>query len=193
MLRRCGRLPFAAIVVVVAVVRLLLLGTVVILEGAPIGTIGQLDTAALSTPLDLRNGLRKVDVYAPIVDQHVVHLEVGRFAGLFILELDERVLQRIARHLIADHLTADDLAEAAEYDLQIIVRRYRVELAHEQHVLGWRNVRIGDIADDLQNGGPRFRLPLGNHFRNLLLGLAVQIVNLFVGRNPATLQPFGGW
>ncbi len=50
-----------------------------------------------------------VAVYLPpIVDKHVVHLEVCFFATLLILELDEGVLQAVAGLSIANHFTTEN-------------------------------------------------------------------------------------
>ena len=59
-----------------------------------------------ATPLDPRDGLAEVDVDAPVVDEYVVHLEVGVLARLGVVELDEGVLQRVARVAVADDLAA---------------------------------------------------------------------------------------
>ena len=40
-----------------------------------------------------------------VVNQNVVHFEVCRLASLLIFELDECVLQRVARLFVPDHLT----------------------------------------------------------------------------------------
>ena len=41
---------------------------------------------------------------AVIIDQNALHLEVGLFAVLLVLKLDEGILQAIARLLVADDL-----------------------------------------------------------------------------------------
>lgn len=96
----------------------------------PIGVVVNC-VISLASPFNLRNRLREVDVDATVVDQHVVHLEVRVFARLLLLELDERVLQGVARHFVADHLARLDLAEAAEDDLQVVVGGDGIQLAHE--------------------------------------------------------------
>ena len=42
--------------------------------------------------LQLRHRLTEIDVNAPVVDEYVVHLEVGALTVLRLLKLDERVL-----------------------------------------------------------------------------------------------------
>lgn len=49
--------------------------------------------------------LREVDVDAVVVNQHSLHLEVGLFAILLVVELDERILQAVTRALVANDLT----------------------------------------------------------------------------------------
>ena len=61
--------------------------------------------SSLSLPPVLGHGLGKVDVDSPVVNENVVHLEVGGLAGLLVLELDKCVLQRVARFLVPYHLT----------------------------------------------------------------------------------------
>ena len=51
----------------------------------------------------LVNGLTYMD--SAVVNQNVVHFEVCRLASLLIFELDECVLQRVARLFVPDHLT----------------------------------------------------------------------------------------
>lgn len=84
-----------------------------------------------------------------IVDQHIVHLEVRTLAGFFVLEFNESILQRITGNLISDHLTSLDLPEPAEDNLQIVIRRHRVELANKQNILRWSNFCIRNVPDNL--------------------------------------------
>ena len=72
----------------------------------------------LATLLQLRHRLTEVDVNAAVVDEDVVHLEEGVLALLRLLELDEGILQRLARLLVLDNLTADDRSEPREDDFQ---------------------------------------------------------------------------
>ena len=59
----------------------------------------------------LGDGLAEVDVYASIVDEDVVHLEVGVFAVAGLLELHKGVLERIPRLPVLYHLAALDRTE----------------------------------------------------------------------------------
>ena len=44
-----------------------------------------------------------------------------------------------------------DGAEAREDDLEVLVLRHRVELAHEEHILGRRQVGVGHVAEHLEH------------------------------------------
>ena len=70
--------------------------------------------------LQFRHRLAEVYVNTSIIDQDVVHLEIGVFAVLRLLELNEGVLQRFTRLVILDDLTADDVTEAREDHLQVL-------------------------------------------------------------------------
>ena len=69
---------------------------------------------SLALPPELGDALREVDVDAAVVDEDVVHLEVGVLARLLVLELDEGVLQRVARLVVTDHLAAHHLKQCKE-------------------------------------------------------------------------------
>lgn len=69
-----------------------------------------------------------------VVDKHALHLEIRGLACALVVELDEGVLQAVPRLLVADDLARQDLAEAAEDELEVRVRGHRVEFAHEEHV-----------------------------------------------------------
>lgn len=127
---------------------------------------------------------------APIVNKHIIHLEIRILAALLVLKLNKSVLQRIARNLIPDDLAPDDLPEPAKDDLQIVVRRDRIQLAHKQHILRRRHIRIRNVPHNLQNRRPRLGLLLGQHLRNLLRRLPLRIINLLIRRNPSPNQPF---
>ena len=115
---------------------LLLFEVLVVVEVAGAG--------ALALPGDLGHRLAEVDVDAAVVDEHVVHLEVGVLTVLLALELDERVAQRVTRLLVAYHLAAVDLAEAREDQLEVVVVRHRIQLAHKQHVLRRLDIYIDE-------------------------------------------------
>ena len=93
----------------------------------------------------LLDGLREVDVDPSVVDYRVLHLKISLFAGLRHLELDERVLQRSPRLPVLDDLAAPDLPEPREDQLQVLVRRGRVQLAHKQNVIRRGDVSVRDV------------------------------------------------
>ena len=55
-----------------------------------------------------------------------------------------------AHLLVPDHLAAHDRAKAREDELEVLVARDRVQLAHEQDVLGRAHVRERQVADHLE-------------------------------------------
>lgn len=128
-----------------------------------------------------------------IVDQHIVHLEVRTLAGFFVLEFNESILQRITGNLISDHLTSLDLPEPAEDNLQIVIRRHRVELANKQNILRWSNFRIRNVPDNLQDRRPGLGFLLGQHFGNFLRRFPLGIVDLLISSNPPTSQSLRRW
>ena len=66
------------------------------------------------------HGLGEVHVDAAVVDEHVVHLEEGVLGRLVAVEADESIVQRVAGLPVPDDVARRDLAEAGEYDLQIL-------------------------------------------------------------------------
>lgn len=56
-----------------------------------------------------------------IVNEYALHLGIGILAIFLILKLDEGVLQTFAGPLISDHLTGENLTEATENGVQILI------------------------------------------------------------------------
>ena len=59
--------------------------------------------------------LREIDVYAVIVYQDPLHLEVCLLAVFLILELDEGVLKTVLGTLISNNFAGYDFAKSTEY------------------------------------------------------------------------------
>lgn len=97
------------------------------------------------------NRLGEVNPYSPIVNEHILHLEIRLFRIFSFIELDEGILQRVASLFIPDDLTTHNLPETGEYELEIFVPSYRVELADEQDVLRGPNIREWQIANHLES------------------------------------------
>lgn len=83
--------------------------------------------------------LTEVDMNTTIVNKHVIHLEIGCFATLCVLVLDERIVQRHASATVANHLATVhtnqflrillvpfDLAESAKDNFEIVFNGDRV-------------------------------------------------------------------
>lgn len=100
-----------------------------------------------------RAHLREVDVNSAIVDEHVIHLEVRPLRLLALLELDKRILERVACLLVANNLARQDGAEPREDELQVLALGDLVELADEEDVLWWCHVGEGKVAHHLESEG----------------------------------------
>jgi hypothetical protein len=66
-----------------------------------------------------------------IINQHPVHFEVGLFTLFLVRILDEGILKTVASLLITYDLTAYNLAEPGEDELQILVLGNGIQLANE--------------------------------------------------------------
>ena len=60
-------------------------------------------------------------MYAVVVYQDPLHLEVCLLAVLLILELDEGVLKAVLGALISNDFARYDFAESTEYQIEIFV------------------------------------------------------------------------
>ena len=60
-------------------------------------------------------------MYAMVIDENSLHLEVGLLAVFLVLEFDERILQTVTRALVSNYLTRNDFSKAAEYGIQIVI------------------------------------------------------------------------
>ena len=99
----------------------------------------------------LGDGLREVNLDSSVVYERSVHLEVCLRTRFDFLELDERIIERVARLIIANDRAFLDSAEAREDQLEVFVLRDRVELADEEHILGRRQVGVRQIAKHLED------------------------------------------
>lgn len=128
--------------------------------------------------VQLGHGLREIDVYPSIVDQHVVHLEIRTFRVFFVFKLDKCVLQRIARLLVANDFATQDLAKAAKDQFEVLTSCDGVELAHEQHVFGWRNVCERQVSDHFERQRLRSCLSFSSRFLDFFR-VRIRIFELF--------------
>lgn len=60
-------------------------------------------------------------MYAMVVDKHALHFEICLFTGGLVFVFDECVLETIACAFVADYFAGQDLAETAEYQLEVLV------------------------------------------------------------------------
>eukprot|EP00613_Pedinella_sp_CCMP2098_P003636 CAMPEP_0171636356 /NCGR_PEP_ID=MMETSP0990-20121206/27353_1 /TAXON_ID=483369 /ORGANISM="non described non described, Strain CCMP2098" /LENGTH=316 /DNA_ID=CAMNT_0012208455 /DNA_START=252 /DNA_END=1200 /DNA_ORIENTATION=- len=106
----------------------------------------------------LGHGLRKVHLDSPVVDEDSVHLAVRFLARFQLLELNERVVQAVPRHIVSNDVALHDLAEPAEDQLEIFVTRHRVQFGDEQRIFGSPGLGVWQVPKHLQHRGPAPRL-----------------------------------
>jgi DnaJ-domain-containing protein 1 len=89
-----------------------------------------------------------------------LHLEVSCLTRSFVVVFDECILQTVARLLISNNFTAQDLAKSAEDELQVFISCHGIQLTDEQDVLRRLHFGKGQIS---------------HHFKgeSLRLGLAI--------------------
>lgn len=149
------------------------------------------NSSSFTEPFNFRHRLAEVDVNPPIVYQHIIHFEVSIFARLLSGEFDESVLKRISRFSIPYHFTRLDLPEPTEYDLEIIVRRHRIQFANEEDVFRRRHLGVRNVPDHLQDSGSRFGFAVRLHLFYFDDVFAGDIVDFLIGGDAAALEPFG--
>ncbi len=117
----------------------------------------------------LAHTLAEVDMDSPVINETVVHFEVGLFTGSDCHELDEAIAERASRLPVPDDLATLDLSEATEYGLQVLVSGDRVEFADEQHIVGRLDVRVRQVIEHLQHDLLTLQLVFSGLFQELLL------------------------
>jgi len=115
------------------------------------------------------HALRKVHPDAPVVHERPVHVKVGPLGRLLGLEADERVPEGVARAAVPRDVALRHRTEPREDGSQVVARRGRVELAHEEDGVGRGGVGGGEVADHLEDDGALARLATGG-------GLGVVVV-----------------
>ena len=83
------------------------------------------------------SGLTEVDDHPPIVDENVVHLQVGSLARCTVSKLDEPEAEAVHGDVVFDDLAANHFAELGEDQFKVLFFCDRMELADEENVL-WR-------------------------------------------------------
>jgi hypothetical protein len=120
--------------------------------------------------------LTKVHVYSSIIDENSLHLEVGCLAGALVFELDESILQAVARLLVAYDFARENRTETTEDEFEVGVGSDRVEFANKQDVLGWFDLGEGEITHHLEGQGLCTGFPLAaNLFCGFFIDLLVQV------------------
>jgi len=122
---------------------------------------------ALELAPQVVHALAEVHVNPPVVNQHVVHLQIRRLCRLVGVKGHKRVAERVARLVIADDVALRDFPEAAENDFKVLIRRHGIELAHKQLVIRWLRICLWQVTNHLQDNSSGFCLLA----RQLLLNL----------------------
>ena len=71
-------------------------------------------TTVLPLFVQFRNRLRKIHLYPPIINQHIIHFEVSLFTSSLLLEFDERVAQWSASVPVSDDFAGRDRSETGK-------------------------------------------------------------------------------
>lgn len=129
-------------------------------------------------------------MYPSIVYEDVVHFKVGVLAGFLILELDECVLERVARDLIPDDFAAFNFSEPTENYFQVVISGDGIQLTNEQDVFRRSNISVREITYDFQDCCSCLGLAFLQHFLDFLRCFSFRIVDVFVGTNSAIFQTF---
>mmetsp|Transcript_4570 Transcript_4570/g.17999 ORF Transcript_4570/g.17999 Transcript_4570/m.17999 type:complete len:409 (+) Transcript_4570:584-1810(+) len=139
----------------------------------------------------LGGGLREVHLDAAVVHEVVVRLQIGLHGLVLLLKLDEAEVQAVPGHMIlADVRLAR--TEAAEDELQILLRGHGIQLRDEQDVLRRFVVGVLEVSQHLQHHRSRLRLlprSLQLHLFRVSIGVGVQ---LLVGAQALDQLLFGG-
>merc|ERR1712130_1021943 len=139
-------------------------------------------------PTEPGHALAEVDVDPPIVNQHVVHLEVSLLTGLPVLKLDKSILEAFTTHSIPDHLALDHLPKSAKDNLKIVIAGDRIQFADKEYVLRWGHVLVGKVADNREDCSTSFCLLLGYDLVHFCLGHSLVVVDVLVRSNPRLCQ-----
>ena len=97
----------------------------------------------------LRGGHQRSSALIRAHSRRPAHLRAARD----VFKFDERVIERIARLIVAHDRAFLDGTESAEDELEVLVLCHRVELAHEEHILRRGEVRIWQISEHLEDLG----------------------------------------
>lgn len=128
-----------------------------------------------------------------VVDENIVHLEVGSLTRFGTVKLHEGILQAVPRLLISDHLAADHLSKPGEDDLEIFVGCYRIQFADKQNILRGRDISVREIPHHFEDSGPGLGLLLREYLVDLLLSSAFIVINVLIRTNPVTGQHLCCW
>jgi hypothetical protein len=92
------------------------------------------------------HGLAEINLDSAIVNQCIIHFEIGLDSGLFVGEFGKCVLQGSTSLLIANDLHLDVFIKTRKNQLEIFIDRHRIEFANKQDIFRCSNVGIGQVA-----------------------------------------------
>lgn len=90
----------------------------------------------------VETNLREIDMYPPIIHQHIIHLDISSLRLLSLRKFNESILKTIPRLLITNDLTTQNRTESTENQFQILAFRNLIQFANEEDIF-WR----GDIGE----------------------------------------------
>lgn len=93
--------------------------------------------------------LRKIHMDPPIVNNHVLHLQVRFFTRFLALEFDKSILQALPCLPVSYYLHALNGPKAGEDNFEIPLLSHWIQLADEKHVLGRLHIRIRQVSKHL--------------------------------------------
>jgi|LauGreSuBDMM15SN_2_FD.fasta_scaffold73471_1 hypothetical protein len=106
---------------------------------------------------EFTNGLRKVDLDASVVDENIVHFLVSPQARLLHFKFDKGIVERVARLVVAHDATFNNGSKSRKDELQVSVRRHRIELADEEYLCRRFYISIWKIARHFKDNSSRLR------------------------------------
>ena len=105
---------------------------------------------------------------SPVVDEDVVHFEVGLLRGALCVKPHKGVAKALSGFPVLDDVAGSELAESGEDDLEVLLGGHGVELADEEHVLLGGSLGRRQVPNHLQHHRPAVGLGLSHGLLDLL-------------------------
>ena len=130
---------------------------------------------------------------SPVIDENIVHLEVGPLTRFRTIKLHECILQTVPSLLIPDNLTTHHFPKSGEDDFEVFVSCDRIQFADKQNILRRSHIRVRKIPNHFEDGRPGFSLLLREYFIDLLLRPPFIIIEALICTNPVAGQHLRCW